>query len=36
VSGLDCHFYRWRVRAVDGVGNPGAWSAWATFSNPPG
>jgi hypothetical protein len=26
--------YRWRVRAVDGVGNPGAWSALRTFSVP--
>ncbi|HUV90665.1 MAG TPA: NB-ARC domain-containing protein [Anaerolineae bacterium] len=26
--------YRWRVRAVDGVGNPGAWSALRAFSVP--
>jgi hypothetical protein len=23
--------YRWRVRAVDGVGNVGSWSAWSSF-----
>jgi hypothetical protein len=23
--------YRWRVQAVDGVQNPGAWSAWSAF-----
>jgi RNA polymerase sigma-70 factor (ECF subfamily) len=23
--------YRWSVRAEDGAGNPGPWSAWATF-----
>ena len=25
---IDCHEYRWRVRAVDGAGNPGPWSSW--------
>lgn len=24
--------YRWAVRAQDGLGNPGPWSAWAAFS----
>jgi hypothetical protein len=24
--------YRWRVRAVDGAGNTGAWSDWSIFS----
>jgi hypothetical protein len=29
---VECGFYyRWRVRAVDGVGNPGAFSGWAYF-----
>ena len=28
------HTYRWRVRAVDGAGNAGAWSGWFTFSVP--
>jgi hypothetical protein len=29
---LDCsRTYRWRVRAVDGAGNPGPWSGWFTF-----
>jgi hypothetical protein len=26
--------YRWRVRAVDGVGNTGAWSEWFQFTIP--
>ncbi|MGD8815234.1 MAG: Ig-like domain-containing protein [Anaerolineales bacterium] len=26
--------YRWRVQAVDGVGNEGSFSAWGYFSNP--
>lgn len=26
--------YRWRVRAIDGVGNPGNWSGWFTFVAP--
>jgi hypothetical protein len=26
--------YRWRVRAIDGSGNTGPWSAWFTFSVP--
>jgi len=26
--------YRWRVRAVDGAGNPGLWSGWFTFEVP--
>ncbi len=25
--------YRWRVRAIDGVGNVGAWSTWFTFND---
>jgi hypothetical protein len=25
-------YYRWRVRAVDGAGNPGSWSGWWTFT----
>lgn len=25
-------YYRWRVRAVDGAGNVGAWSGWYLFS----
>lgn len=25
-------YYRWRVRAVDGAGNIGAWSIWFTFT----
>jgi hypothetical protein len=30
---LECgHEYRWAVRAEDGVGNVGPWSAWAEFS----
>jgi hypothetical protein len=30
---LECgHQYRWAVRAEDGVGNAGPWSAWAEFS----
>jgi hypothetical protein len=29
---LDCGgIYRWRVKAVDGVGNESAFSAWAEF-----
>jgi hypothetical protein len=24
--------YRWAVRAEDGAGNVGPWSAWAQFS----
>lgn len=33
VSGIYCgDEYRWRVRAIDGAGNPGAWSPWAYFS----
>jgi hypothetical protein len=24
--------YRWRVRAVDGAGNTGAWSGWSAFA----
>jgi len=27
-------YYRWRVRAVDGKGNVGAWSAWSRFNIP--
>jgi hypothetical protein len=30
------YYYRWRVRAIDGAGNPGAWSGWFTFSMPIG
>ncbi len=26
--------YRWRVRAIDGAGNPGNWSGWFTFNVP--
>ncbi len=26
--------YRWRVRAIDGAGNPGNWSDWFTFNVP--
>jgi len=26
--------YRWRVRAIDGAGNPGNWSGWFTFIIP--
>lgn len=26
--------YRWRVRAIDGAGNPGNWSGWFTFVIP--
>ena len=26
--------YRWRVRAIDGAGNPGNWSGWFTFNIP--
>jgi len=29
---LDCGWYRWRVRAVDGAGNLGGWSKLSTFS----
>ncbi len=30
---VECGFYyRWQVRAVDGNGNTGAWSAWSRFS----
>jgi hypothetical protein len=30
---LECgHQYRWAVRAEDGVGNVGPWSAWAEFA----
>lgn len=25
-------YYRWRVRAMDGVGNAGDWSGWSSFS----
>jgi hypothetical protein len=25
-------YYRWRVRAVDGVGNVGEWSGWSNFA----
>ncbi|TET55321.1 MAG: hypothetical protein E3J64_00460 [Anaerolineales bacterium] len=33
VGGITCgDEYRWRVRAVDGAGNPGPWSGWAQFS----
>lgn len=29
---VDCGwYYRWRVRAVDGAGNVGDWSAWSNF-----
>lgn len=28
------HTYRWRVRAIDGAGNPGSWSGWFTFIVP--
>lgn len=32
---LECaRIYRWRVRAVDGAGNPGPWSGWFTFEVP--
>ena len=31
--GVECGwYYRWRVRAVDGLGNVGAWSGWSTFA----
>lgn len=31
--GVECGwYYRWRVRAVDGLGNVGAWSSWWTFT----
>lgn len=35
-SGLSCAGanYQWRVRAVDGKGNPGPWSNYATFTVP--
>jgi hypothetical protein len=30
--GVECGWtYRWRVRAVDGAGNTGAWSGWSSF-----
>jgi len=30
---VDCGwYYRWRVRAVDGAGNPGDWSSWSYFT----
>lgn len=33
--GVECGWeYRWRVRAVDGAGNPGSWSGWFTFVVP--
>ena len=32
---LECaRVYRWRVRAIDGAGNPGPWSGWFTFEVP--
>jgi hypothetical protein len=31
--GVECGwYYRWRVRATDGVGNLGSWSGWSEFS----
>ncbi len=30
---VECAYtYRWRVRAIDGVGNVGSWSGWFTFT----
>ncbi|MBT4306500.1 MAG: hypothetical protein HOD40_12160 [Chloroflexi bacterium] len=31
---VDSAIYRWRVRAIDGVGNMGTWSGWFTFTVP--
>ena len=31
--GVECGwYYRWRVRAIDGVGNISDWSGWSTFA----
>jgi hypothetical protein len=32
---IECGYtYRWRVRAIDGAGNPSNWSGWFTFIDP--